>query len=1419
MPGKLPGGKIRVSRSVPPLSTVADPTNTEVKYFGLTRDDALSDLESSKDALQEVLKDIQSVSERETEGLFNIRDVSVLDGIENFGISREDIAPLKGASLTDGEGEAIIKPRQRLQDRIAHFESFAGRGTPFIGSGPVKYVYYAPPVGTELPGTASVAANGTITGTATNFNGSTGASDPFTPHVLSTGDYINAYNNKGERVGRYKVSSVSSQTVMAVTNAEAGSITAISNVTLKVVYSHTSPPPFFTESITSTAFNAPDNIPNLSQVELSHRIGDTSTGLFKPKKYKEDWWEGNYERSFNTVAGGTDPAFIYGEDGENADNNPVFNIIKDGNKNYELLADEFIEGRNLGIRYDFLFRKEFTGQFFKWAVQKFGEVKIDMYKQTGVDGNGDPEGSWINVLDTTDESTYHVFVDKASNTDNFLKFREVYMNGGSNFGATATTSEAAFLDTRDTYTDEEDNEVSAFNNEFVPVVIRYWYGQDTFDNTITDENEKGRLTPAPRGGTPSINIQLKGFDLATVPITGTISDLTTAGEVTGSGTAFNTELAVGSRITINSVSYKVTAIDNNNNTSLTVRNPTEDNFTSQSYTATTDRTHKQAWNNYYTHIKGVYSTTNGEVTLDSTYTGAGTETNLDNINMNGRFDIVAYIISGNAPTGLSTTKNILNYRSEYQKYTYGPSQGDFYEGTRVGDGGSPAAWTDDTFTVSGGLNIPDNAVVHMMIQNNPYKLGPPKLLPAASSSANKDSTTLWVEYIFHPDKEGEYTGAGDLISDGGNFSQIDPKKQALEERSSYFAYKYGALPQKNFYGSDRYSGFLENSITTLNTDRDYDYNHNKLLAIGRQKKGTATGSGAIGTTSPMDGKDLATGETRPDGSNYTFLMYEADEYNNGGRVQILAGPVNSLAAIFAPTDAGANTSSDLGKILHSTDNVGTFSNTNKQNLTAATTIVTQPASTDTYNIYQEEFLGGPILVARGSTSAGDYEAVWSTSNMGASAKNFNDKTFFLAYVSQNGDANAYFRELINAERPSVKASSITLTGGGQTPSIQDGALFAADSSNGDRGSTVTNQNNVPYIKSRVALYASTDSAYATVLAEYEVTSYTASSTTVALNRITGTNQAAGTYRAIIYYNYLKLPQALHTLDWTDANGIAKTTDSIGNNPEYSGTSNNMVINGVYSTSATYSRVDNGSTLSFGDALLVEPGSDTSSALNPYSAQTELPFPPSGAVTPFGFDRSSSDTNNPGSGGICYPPIDAPADSVLSALAIEDSDLYGRSGGTLRKTEGHYDTYFGGKSLTNIGSASITVTRGLVFDFPSGSYDDIITTPTSDLLPKFSADSYTHKIRVELTPYIGAPDPTFANATGLFSRSDLYNNPTEANPLTSSDQNPYIYNDVTIYYSTLEPVKEALYLFARASSANPTSETDISLISISSVTFT
>ena len=1395
MPGKLPGGKLRISRVIPPLSTVEDPTDTEIKYFGLLRDEALDDIESGSEALKEILSDIQSIAERETDGVFNLKDVSVLDGIETFGVTKEDLLPLAGAAFSDGEGEAIVNPRQRIQDRITHFESFAGRGTPFNGSGPIKFLYYAPLEGTSLPGTVSIATNGNVTGNSTNFNGSSGTNDPVTPHVLSNGDHVRALNENNEIVGEFFVNTVTSKTAMTVTKNGTGAITQLSNVSLKVVYSHLNPPPFFTESITSSAFNAPDHIPSISQVELSHRIGATFTGSFLPTKFKEDWWEGDYERSFKNT-GNTN---AYQNDGVNAETTPDMNIIKDGNKNYDLLLTEFEGGANLGVRYDFYLKRNQSGEYFKWVVQKYGQVKIDIYKQTGITSGGEPQGAWLNVLDTTNENTYYISLDKGDKTDASLEFRERYVSGGPNFSAVADSTEEAFLDLRDTWTNLEDDEVSAFKNEYVPVVIRYWFGQDTLDKTLVDTDpdyryKKERLTPS-TGSSAAINIDFQGFTLAenVTSSTARITDLQANGTITGSSTSFLTTLEVGSRLTVNGQSYKVTAVTSN--TQITVRNPDEITFSGQSYTFTTPEVNKKQFNNYYTHVKGSYDEPTNTIQLDGGYTGDGTQTTLSNLN--SVFDIVAW--GATAPGSLSATKNLANYKNEIVEYDFTPQIASFPKGTRKQPNPVTGEWSTNEFTVD-NIDLQDNADVYFMVQNNPNMHQPPRVIPGNSSiflSNTTGGTTLWQDYIFYPDEKNSYLKAEDLLSNSSRYTEIDPEKQSLQERSVYFGYKYGVLPEIKYYDSARYDGFIENKITTSNTQRDYDYSHDKLLAIGRQKKDPAI-------------KPIQTGESRLDGGNYTFFMYEADEYNNGGRLQILAAPVNSLAAVISTATSGADGS---GKILHSSDNVATFSNSNKQNIVAAVGLVEQGAPSDSYDIYQEELGGIPILVARASGTEGDYSALWSVDAMGASSRNTNDKTLFIASITHQSSDEAYFYELINAERPSVKASSVAVTGvSGNNASISSPSLFPTDIGDSSRpGNTASN--NLPYIKSRVIFYNTNDEDFSAPLAEYEIDSYNASTTTVTMSYETGTGSGAlssnGNYRAIIYYNYLVLTEPLGGLGWTDENGIEKGAATLPSSYTFSTTNNNLYIKGVYNTSLVYSKVDNGSSLSFGDSLFVD-GGDLGSALNPYSPQSELPFPPSGAVTPFGFDRGPGDAGSPGLGGICYPPIDTPATPALVSLGKEDSALYGGS-----NTVGDYDVYFGGRTLTNIGLKSLTVTNALLFDFPKDSYSDVVESYTapSELqnLPRFSKTfNYTHKLKVELLPNIGEPNATFANATGLFARFEGYNN--------SGNANPYIYNDATTFYATLEPVKEVLYLFAKANQETPTTEVDINLLSITPINF-
>ena len=128
--------------------------------------------------------------------------------------------------------------------------------------------------------------------------------------------------------------------------------------------------------------------------------------------------------------------------------------------------------------------------------------------------------------------------------------------------------------------------------------------------------------------------------------------------------------------------------------------------------------------------------------------------------------------------------------------------------------------------------------------------------------------TLWQDYKFYPDEKNSYLKAEDLLSNSSRYTEINPEKQSLQERSVYFGYKYGVLPEIKHYNSARYDGFIENKITTSNTQRDYDYSHDKLLAIGRQKKDPAI-------------KPIQTGESRLDGGNYTCLLYTSPSPRDG----------------------------------------------------------------------------------------------------------------------------------------------------------------------------------------------------------------------------------------------------------------------------------------------------------------------------------------------------------------------------------------------------------------------------------------------------------------------------------------------------------------------------------------------------------
>ena len=1240
MPGKLSGGKVRISQTAPSiLSKTKISSSSEVKYYGLIRDEALDDLTSSTDALEQVLEDVQDPAEKTAEGEMNAGDLAIIDGIVNYDIKYEDLEILNGASLKDGEGGALVSPRQRLTDRIAQFESFAGRGTPFSGAGPVRFLYTVPLNGDLLDGTVAINTSGTVTGTSTTFS-----SD------LAIGDYVTLINADDEKVKRlsksdqavYKVTAVTSDTAITVSPVPTA---AISSARFKKRYSHSNPPPFYTKNLTSTDFNAPDHIPAVSDISKSHRQGFVLDGKFSPYKENEEWWAGGYNQDFRERS-------QYGGATNTPDEDPKFPIVKDGNISFEYSKKLFSQDRNFGVRYDFWFKKNFDTDrtFMKWAAQVNGHIRIDQYEKTSIDpSTGAVSGTWKKVLDTTDSNTFNTQVTKEEPADNALGYRTYYLQGGPNYASTVAASKSNDLST--TYTDRESNSQKVFDDNYLPVVIRYWYGQDTIDNS-------------------------------TAPLDETLAEIQ----------KFTPSFALDVRV-------------NNLTSALLPSN-----------------------NNYYGVVKLQWVAADSEWTVLNPGT-TGIEANASLFNQT--FEVVGYDLTAGT---YSATRNYAAWLSAVQSLEV-PFES-VVTGSRVYDSGSSSYKTDKLSIEIPDLSPSDGDQIYVMLQNRPWSVAPET---DDSNTYNfTDSDELFQKYLHSPDNLGEYKNVKDLLEDGDNYVEPNPALVPFERNSEYFRYKYGQLPSLSTYGANRYDGTIYNRITSSNTDRDYDYTHDKLLFIGRQKKDTSI-------------KALATGEVRNSAENYTFITVEEDAAGNGGEVTILARPVNSNKALVN-TEALA---------LNSADNTQTFSNSGRQNISLIQ-LRYFPATSDwggTKSLRYEEFLGQKILSYvqsySGATPVYDTTGTIADNTMGNGStldKDIKDLYIVSYTTNTSGTPDTYFRALIPAEKRSETAQLTLGTGGVLTSST----LFSND------GGNITN-NNQPYIGSRVEFR---ESGSTTLIAAKYVSSYDATNERITLNNTTSLTEG-DEYDVTVYYNYLILSGA-------------PPSSVVGSSTAWPtlGSTTSLQIEYVFNNSYAFSRVDAGLGLNFSETLFVNSAS-TPKEFNPFGLGTELPAPPANLVTPFGYDNGPTDPTNPGLGGLCYPPYSSQS-LPLQPTIKTDSSLYA-------STAGHFDVYFGSPqvSQTTLDSKYLQVTDQLLFDFSASERANLIVE--SGTFPQFTASSYTHKLKVELSPDVG----------GLLSRSGY-----------TGVANDNIFKDV-LKYSNNKPVKEIFFLFANKTAG--TGEQPISLL--------
>jgi hypothetical protein len=124
----------------------------DIKYIGLLRDNALSDVEDPNKALSNIFESITKIADS-TEvaqyGTFKPIDFNITRDFIEYQISNSFLSPLSGASVLGGVfgASTSVNPRVRIQDRINLLNSFTGEGTlNNLHSGPLA-LYYIEPTG------------------------------------------------------------------------------------------------------------------------------------------------------------------------------------------------------------------------------------------------------------------------------------------------------------------------------------------------------------------------------------------------------------------------------------------------------------------------------------------------------------------------------------------------------------------------------------------------------------------------------------------------------------------------------------------------------------------------------------------------------------------------------------------------------------------------------------------------------------------------------------------------------------------------------------------------------------------------------------------------------------------------------------------------------------------------------------------------------------------------------------------------------------------------------------------------------------------------------------------------------------------------------------------------------------------------
>lgn len=272
------------------------------------------------------------------------------------------------------------------------------------------------------------------------------------------------------------------------------------------LYSHTNPPPFFTYDLNDPiTTDHPDFIPVTSEeIESTHRVGYLENGVFVPQKEEEWWWSGEYNREERERE-------QYGDVSRTLSNDPQFPIVKDGNISFRYVKPQSISAEeNWGIRLDTWFKKDFSSNrdWGRFAAKVGGHLRIDYFEKQGYDVDGNLYGIWRTALDTTDPDTYFIQESRESSLPgSTYGYSRTFVQGGpsTNYGASNHTSSdyttrvglGGAFERASTYVDREGNNIPKFDDEYVPVVIRFWYGQQDTSTLGPDPTPTEFLESAP----------------------------------------------------------------------------------------------------------------------------------------------------------------------------------------------------------------------------------------------------------------------------------------------------------------------------------------------------------------------------------------------------------------------------------------------------------------------------------------------------------------------------------------------------------------------------------------------------------------------------------------------------------------------------------------------------------------------------------------------------------------------------------------------------------------------------------------------------------------------------------------------------------------------------------------------------------